>query len=171
MHRNLLVLTIITSWAFSITRVWGGMILIGLCLSPFYRLWIWIALAHSMKNICAITIVCCYYCCSQQISKQECIPVGCIPPAEVAVCLGGLRQCMLGYTPPGLGLDTIPRAWTPPRCGPADPPPARLPQPPPGSGPRHPPCGQNSWHTLLKILPCANFVAGGNKDFEFCMKR
>ena len=25
------------------------------------------------------------------------------------------------------------------------------------------PCGQNSWHTLLKILPCPNFVAGGNK--------
>ena len=24
-------------------------------------------------------------------------------------------------------------------------------------------CGQNSWHTLLKILPCPNFVAGGNK--------
>ena len=23
-------------------------------------------------------------------------------------------------------------------------------------------CGQNSWHTLLKILPCPNFVAGGN---------
>ena len=25
-----------------------------------------------------------------------------------------------------------------------------------------PPHGQNSWHTLLKILPCPNFVAGGN---------
>ena len=24
-----------------------------------------------------------------------------------------------------------------------------------------PHCGQNSWHTLLKILPCPNFVAGG----------
>ena len=23
-------------------------------------------------------------------------------------------------------------------------------------------CGQNSWHTLLKILPSPNFVAGGN---------
>ena len=22
-------------------------------------------------------------------------------------------------------------------------------------------CGQNTWHTLLKILPCPNFVAGG----------
>ena len=26
-----------------------------------------------------------------------------------------------------------------------------------------PPCEQNSWHTLLKILPCPNFVAGGKK--------
>ena len=25
-----------------------------------------------------------------------------------------------------------------------------------------PSCGQNSWHALLKILPCPNFVAGGN---------
>ena len=25
------------------------------------------------------------------------------------------------------------------------------------------PCGQIPWHTLLKILPCSNFVAGGNK--------
>ena len=28
------------------------------------------------------------------------------------------------------------------------------------------PCGQNSWHTLLKILPCLNFVAGGNEFSE-----
>ena len=27
--------------------------------------------------------------------------------------------------------------------------------------PRYSPRGQNSWHTLLKILPCPNFVAGG----------
>ena len=27
-----------------------------------------------------------------------------------------------------------------------------------------PHCGQNSWHTLLKILPCPNFVAGGNNS-------
>ena len=41
------------------------------------------------------------------ILKQECIPVGCVPPAAVAVCRGGLPQCMLGY---------------PPGCGPGDPP-------------------------------------------------
>ena len=70
--------------------------------------------------------------------KQECIPVGCVPPAAVAICWGEgcLRQCMLGYnpmglglgldpTPLGLGLDTSP--WCgpghPPRCWPGDPPP------------------------------------------------
>ena len=31
-----------------------------------------------------------------------------------------------------------------------------------GTCPGTPPCGQNSWHTLLKILPCPNFVAGSN---------
>ena len=40
--------------------------------------------------------------------KNECIPVGCVPPAAVAI-QGGLPQCMLGYT-------------TPPGCGPGDPP-------------------------------------------------
>ena len=33
--------------------------------------------------------------------KQECIPVGCVPSAAVAVSPGGgLPQCMLGYQPP-----------------------------------------------------------------------
>ena len=62
---------------------------------------------------------------------QECIPVGCVPPAVVAVHGGCLSQC-LGYTtPPGVGLETpqvwawnIPLvwAWRPPGCGPGDPP-------------------------------------------------
>ena len=34
-----------------------------------------------------------------------------------------------------------------------------------GTCPGTPPCRQNSWHTLLKILPCPNFVAGG-KDIK-----
>ena len=34
-----------------------------------------------------------------------------------------------------------------------------------------PPCEQNSWHTLLKILPCPNFVAGGNKTFRVFLLR
>ena len=70
--------------------------------------------------------------------KKECIPVGCVPPAAVAICFCGgagggcLPQCMLGYTPrcgpgephpPGVGLET---PWArplnlPPRCGPGDP--------------------------------------------------
>ena len=29
-----------------------------------------------------------------------------------------------------------------------------------------PECEQNSWHTLLKILPCPNFVAGGKNGFK-----
>ena len=79
----------------------------------------------------------------------------------VAICWGGgcLPQCMLGYTPPGLGLDT-PRAWawTPPPLAWAWTTPklplglgldtllARPPNLPPGPGPRHPPCGQNDRH-------------------------
>ena len=34
--------------------------------------------------------------------------------------------------------------------------------PTPCTPPTHtPPCGQNSWHTVVKTLPCHNFVAGG----------
>ena len=29
-------------------------------------------------------------------------------------------------------------------------------------GQRHPPCEQNDWQTIVKTLPCRNFVAGGN---------
>ena len=34
------------------------------------------------------------------LKEQECIPVGCVPPAAVAICWGGLPQCMLGYPAP-----------------------------------------------------------------------
>ena len=124
-------------------------------------------------------------------SWQECIPVGCVPPAGVAVCWGGcLPQCMLGYTPgPGPGeppplgcgpgdpphpprphnfplarpLPQLPsrRSWV--GLGLETPPPARPLNPPWGVGPPPPPPEQNSWHTLLKILPCPNFVAGSKK--------
>ena len=62
----------------------------------------------------------------QNSTRQECIPVGCVPPAAVAIHGGGcLPQCMLGYThtpqvwawrppPMGVGLET-PRG-----CGPGD---------------------------------------------------
>ena len=54
---------------------------------------------------------------SKNLHKQECIPVGCVPSAAVAICLVGLPQCMVGYTPQVW-------AWTPPN--------------PPGPGPGHP---------------------------------
>ena len=57
---------------------------------------------------------------------QECISVECVPPEAVAVCWGGgMSQCMLGYTTPGVGLETPTQARPlnfPPRCGPGDPP-------------------------------------------------
>ena len=75
------------------------------------------------------------------IRKQECIPVGCVLPAAVAVG-EGLPQCMLGYPPvcgpgdpPMCGPGDPPWVWSwqdpptqvwswqdPPRCGPGDPP-------------------------------------------------
>ena len=78
-------------------------------------------------------------------SKQECIPVGCVPSAVVAVCWGGLPGG--GCLPGGGGY--LPRGCLPGGCitafTEADTPP-----------------GQNSWHTLLTILSCHNFVADGN---------
>ena len=77
------------------------------------------------------------------ILKQECIPVGYVPPAAVAIGGGGVS---LHQAPPP-DQDPLPgtryhplRDQTPQE------------QAPPGT--RHPPRGQNSWHTLLKILPC-----------------
>ena len=72
------------------------------------------------------------------ILKQECIPVGCVPPAAVTVG--------------GIGFHQVP---PPPTSPPQDQAPPPRPYPP-GTGPpgtRHP-RGQNSWHTLLKILTC-----------------
>ena len=69
--------------------------------------------------------------------QQECIPVGCVPPAAVAVHgRGGLPQCMLGYTPPSVGLVWT---WSYPGCEPGDPLPGQTPQLPPGCGPGDPP--------------------------------
>ena len=49
--------------------------------------------------------------------RQECIPVGCIPPTAVAVCWGGVSASVHA------GIHT-------PRCGPGDPT-SQTPQPPP----------------------------------------
>ena len=149
--------------------------------------------------------------------KQECIPVGCVSSAAVAVCWGGVSASVhagigvcLG-NPPGCGPGDTPSTgvdletpqvwpWRPPRPDPSTSPlgmglaiPPRpdpstfplgvgleiSPRPdpstsPPGCGPRDLQCmlgyhlhprEQNSWHTLLKILPCPNFVAGSNEEF------
>ena len=107
-------------------------------------------------------------------SEQECIPVGCIPPTAVAICCGVSASVHGGiHTPLDLGLE-IPLgvglgtsqvwAWRLPLVWAWRPPLARPLNFPLGCGPEDPPpCEQNSWHTLLKILPCPNFVAGGNK--------
>ena len=89
---------------------------------------------------------------------KECIPVGCVPPAAVAVCWGGSASVHAGIHPPRCGLGD------PPGCGPGDPPRvwawrhpqpvpstcpsvwgletpphSQTPQPPPGCGPGDPP--------------------------------
>ena len=101
--------------------------------------------------------------------QQDCIPVGCVPPAccpylPACTALGGgvwsQRVCLLlvrGGVPasgPGGGcLPLVLGVYPSMQWG-------------------NPPCGQNSWHTLLKILPCPNYVAGGNmKAFQLSANR
>ena len=67
----------------------------------------------------------------KSIFKLECIPVGCVPPASVAVCWEG-GVCLIACwdtrpTPLGVGLEN-PQVW-------AWRPPGQTPQPPPGCGP------------------------------------
>ena len=59
-------------------------------------------------------------------------------------------QIPLEQTPPGAG--NPPRSRHPPEQAP--PPDQAPPRSKPPLGPGTPPCRQNSWHTLLKILPC-----------------
>ena len=85
--------------------------------------------------------------------QQEYFPVGCVLPAEVAVCWGvsasvhvGIHPltpvwawsppgCGPGEPPPGLGLETPPDPSTSPTgCGPGDPPGQTLQLPPPLAG-------------------------------------
>ena len=70
--------------------------------------------------------------CPPKVILKDCIPVGCIPPA----CWPYLPACTVqgGAWSPGGRL--LPGGGIP-ACTEAD-----------------PPCEQNSWHTLLKILPC-----------------
>ena len=106
---------------------------------------------------------------SETFYRQECIPVGCVLPAAVAIW-GALHQAPLGPgTPPPRtrpprirhppsGTRHPPEPGTP--LGP-DPPGTRDPrdQAPPGT--RHPPCGQT--HTCKHIiLPQTSFMGGNN---------
>ena len=105
----------------------------------------------------------------EALTEQECIPVGCVPSAAVAVrwvgclpgwvsaqgvsarggvCLGGCLPrgvCLVCLGGGGVGLPSLSR----------------------GVSGRHPP-GQNSWHTLVKTLPFRNatsFADGNNRKF------
>ena len=67
--------------------------------------------------------------------KQECVPVGCVPPAAVAV-LGGLHEPPPQSRPPPMGAEPPPPGADPPEHT-------------PGADPReqaHPPWGQNHRH-------------------------
>ena len=106
--------------------------------------------------------------------EQECIPVGCVPPAAMAVSPATHVPCHAclpaKHVPPAMHAPLLctPPCHTPPYH--AHPPAmhAPLPHMPPGHAcplpcMPPPPCRQNSWHTLVKALPCRNFVAGGKK--------
>ena len=107
--------------------------------------------------------------------KQECIPVGCIPPAAVAISWGGSASVHAGiHQPPlpwvwawrlptGQTLQAPPWVWAWK--------PARHAGIPPWRSARHAgipphPCVQNSWHTLLKILPCPKLRLRAVKIFK-----
>ena len=80
--------------------------------------------------------------------QQECIPVGCVPPAAVAVP-GGLHQTPPGSRHPSQG--GTPQTRHPPDQAPPD---------------QAPPCGQT--HACKHItLPQTSFAGGNNKkNFE-----
>ena len=91
------------------------------------------------------------------ICKQECIPVGCVPPTEVAIPgVWGLHQAS-----PRAGTpqdQTSPhRSRHPPDQTPGSRPPRS--RHPPWA--RHPPLTESQ--TPVKTLPCPTFVAGGNE--------
>ena len=85
------------------------------------------------------------------IFKQECIPVGCVPPTH-------WPYLVVSYAHP-------PQPCMPPPSNHTH---------TPATTHAHPPCGQNSWHTLLKILPYSKLrlragkisLIGGNSEFS-----
>ena len=105
------------------------------------------------------------------ILKQECIPVGCVPSAAVAVPpKGGLPQCMLGYHPsdqaPPPREQTLPWTKYPPRIDPRE-------QTPPHQTPqtRHPPvdrmtdtCKNITFATSLRTVKIKNYGVSNNSE-------
>ena len=108
------------------------------------------------------------------LDTQVCIPVGCVPPAcwpYLPACtakgVSALRGCLLwGVSAPG-GVSAPAGCICSGGCLLLVSQHALRQTPPPRE--------QNTWHTLLKILPCPNFVAGGNNhsgskliSFPYC---
>ena len=99
--------------------------------------------------------------------EQECIPVGCVPPAccpylPACTAPGGVCSGWGGSAPRRGRGGVFSRGGVCSQGGVS----AR------GGGDQlalsqtRPPCEQNSSHTLLKILPCPNFVAGSKNEFK-----
>ena len=80
--------------------------------------------------------------------KQECIPVGCVPSAAVAVCWGVSARGVSTHGGVSAQGGCLPRGRVYPCMH---------------WGRHNPPPRQNSWHMLVKVLPCSNFVANGNQ--------
>ena len=76
--------------------------------------------------------------------QQECIPVGCVPPAHWPYFVVSAT-----HVP-----HPLPHPPTMHTCPPAMHTPCHTRPLPPPHHARPNPFGQNSWHTLLKILPC-----------------
>ena len=105
----------------------------------YFEIWLWentyvetnICIPQGYHLVCMdeFDVLLCIFT-ANKFNEQECIPVGCILQAAVAVSWGGvcLSACWdtppgpgpprPGPDPPGVGLDT-PQvwAWTSPRCG------------------------------------------------------
>ena len=97
--------------------------------------------------------------------RQECIPVGCVPPAAIAIFPATHTPCHTCSPAMHAPHHTCPLPCMPLPCTPPamHMPPPCMPIPLPCMPPH---CGQNSWHTLVKTLPCRNFGAG-SKNCSF----
>ena len=122
---------------------------------------------------------------SKNIFEQECIPVGCVPPPccpylPACTAPGGVYLVWVGVPGPGgtwSGVYMVPGgctwSWGYLVRGAVPGPrgmylvPSGVYLVPGGYLPRYsPPHEQNSWHTLLKILPCPKLRFAGGKDAQ-----